>query len=309
MAFSQGSRTGLSLIEEVTFGVTPDTPTLDPIPFTTHSLNLKKDRVEGSDIRPDRMPRHDRHGNRQVGGNIVADLRADAYDKLLESALFSDFSAAVDPVLKVGTTLKSFTIEDAATDISQYRLFTGCAVSSMEISIAPNQMVTTTFTMLGKNMGISTSPQTLATLTETEPFDAYSGAISLGDNGGTLTPSNVVTSLNLTIDNGLNPTFVIGSDSTPQLEYGRATVTGTMVAYFENADLVDRFLNEVESSLSVDVTDPNGDVTYRFSFPRIKINSADVPVDNPKSRMVTMEFVALYDATDVTNMTITKVNA
>ena len=305
MAFAQGSRSGLSFIEEVTYGVTP-AGNFTPIPFTTHGLNLTKDRVEGTDIRPDRMPRHDRHGNKQIGGDIAADLRDLVFDKLIESAMFSTFSADIDPIIKVGTTLKSLTIEDAATDISQFRLFTGCAVSTMAMSIAPNQMVTTTFGMMGKNMSLSGAGKTLDAEVLAEPFDAYSGSISLVDTGAGASPLAVVTSMEFTLDNGLNPTFVIGADTTPQLEFGRATVTGTLTAYFEDEILMNRFINETESALSVDVTDPAGATTYRIFFPRVKINSADAPVDNPQSRVITMEFVALYDATAESNIVITR---
>jgi hypothetical protein len=115
-------------------------------------LNLTKERVTGNDIQPDRMPRTDRHGNRTAAGDITVDLRKGDYDLFLESAFFNTFATNV---LKVGTTPKFFSIEDAATDIAQFRLFTGMAVSSLAVSIRPNQMVTGTFSMVGKNMAIS----------------------------------------------------------------------------------------------------------------------------------------------------------
>jgi hypothetical protein len=302
MAFAQGSRSGLSFIEEVTFGTTP-AGDFTALPFTTNSLAVTKDRVQGQDIRPDRMPRVDRHGNKQAGGDVVVDLRDGVYDSLLESAMFSDFSGTD---ISVGTTPKYFTIEDAAQDIGQYRLYTGQAVSSMSISIAPNQMVTTTFTMVGKGGTISQVGKTVGTFTDAEPFDAYSGDIQLGDSGGALSTVNTVSAIDFTVDNSLAPTFVVGSDTTPQLEYGRAEVTGTAVFYFEDEAIIERFLNETETAFSVTVDDPSGTNAYIFDFPKVKINSATVPVDNPQSRMVTCEFVALYDDVAGTNFSITR---
>jgi len=301
MAFAQGSRSSLSRITEVTFGTTPAGDFIN-LPFSTHSLNLTKDRVAGNDIQADRMPRVDRHGNRQVSGDIVVDLRDGDYDDLLESAMLNTWSTNV---LKVGTTPKFFSVEDYAADIDQARLFTGMAVSTMGVSLAPNQMVTTTFGMVGKDMTISGTQKTQTAASGAAPFDSYSGDIAIG-NVASSSAVAIVTGLDFTLTNSFAPTFVIGDDSAPSLEYGRADIEGTLTAYFEDASLINRFLNETESELEVSVNDPTGLNAYTFLFPRIKINSADVGVDGPTSRIINMSFVALYDATEGTNLSITR---
>lgn len=305
MPFSQGSRAGLSFVPEVTFGVTPTTPSLISLPYTSHSLNLAKERVQGNDLQVDRMTRTDRHGNRSVAGDITVDLRKGDYDALLESAMFGTWATNV---LKVGTDPKFFSIEDAATDISQFRLFTGMAVSSLAVSIKPNQMVTGTFSMVGKDMVIAgTSVDPIKTASSAnQPFDSYSGLMRIGNAGAALTSSAIITGIDFTISNELAPTYVIGSASTPQLEYGMATVEGTITAYFEDATLINRFINETETALEVSVDDPTGASDYSFSFPRVKINDAAVPVDGPASRIITLPFVALYDTVANSNLVITR---
>ena len=301
MAFSQGSRSSLSYIVESAFGTTP-LGNFTNLPFNTHSLNLTKDRVAGNDIQADRMPRVDRHGNRQVAGDVVVDLRDADYDAFLESAMLNTWATNV---LKVGTVPKFFSIEDYAADIDQARVFTGMSVNTMAVSLAPNQMVTTTFGMVGKDMAISATEKTQDAASGAAPFDAYSGDISIGNVGGA-SPVAIVTGLDFTLTNSFAPTFVIGDDSAPSLEYGRAEVEGTLTAYFEDAALINRFLDETETEIEVSVDDPTGANAYTFSFPRVKINSADVGVDGPTSRMITMSFVALYDATEGTNLKITR---
>jgi len=303
MAFAQGSRSSLSYIVESTFGTTPS-GNFTTLPFTSHSLNLTKDIMEGNDIQADRMPRVNRQGNRQTSGDIAVDLRRGDFDPLLEAAMLSTWST---DVLKVGTTPKFFSIEDYAADIDQARLFTGMTVSTLGISMAPNQMVATTFGMVGKDMTISQTEKTLNASGTYAPFDAYSGSIGIGAIG-TGTPSSVavVTGIDFTLENSYAPTFVIGSDSAPSLEYGRAEVSGTISAYFEDAALINRFLNETETGVQVIVNDPTGSNPYTFKFPRCKINSADVGVDGPTSRIVSMEFVGLYDTGETSNMEITR---
>lgn len=299
--FAQGSRSSLSYIVESTFGTTP-AGNFTNLPFSTQSLNLTKDRVAGNDIQADRMPRVDRHGNRQVGGDVVVDLRKGDYDAFLESAMLNTWAT---DVLKVGTTPKYFSIEDYAADIDQARLFTGCTVSSLALSIAPKQMVTSTFTMVGKDMTIGATEKTQDAASGNAPFDAYSGAVAIG-NVGASSASGVVTGIDFTLNNSFAPTFVIGDDSAPALEVGRAEIEGTLTAYFEDAALITRFLNETETELSVSVDDPTGSNEYTFLFPRVKINSADSPVDGPNSRTISMSFVALYDSTQGTNLKITR---
>ena len=299
--FAQGSRSSLSYIVESTFGTTP-AGNFTNLPFSTHSLNLTKDRVAGNDIQADRMPRVDRHGNRQAGGDIAVDLRKGDYDAFLESAMLNVWAT---DVLKVGTTPKYFSIEDYAADIDQARLFTGCTVSTMALSIAPNQMVTTTFGMVGKDMTIGQTEKTQDAASGNAPFDAYSGDLAIG-NVGASSAVAIVTGIDFTLNNSFAPTFVVGDDSAPCLEVGRAEIEGTITAYFEDAALVNRFLNETETELEVSVDDPTGTNAYTFLFPRVKINSADVGVDGPNSRIVNMSFVALYDSTEETNLKITR---
>ena len=301
MAFAQGSRSRLAFGVESTFGTAATSYT--NLPFNTHSLNLSKDRVAGNEIQPDRMPRVDRHGNRSVAGDITVDLRDTAYDDLIESAMLSTFSTGV---IKVGTTPKFLTLEDYAGDIDQARLFTGCAVSTMGISMAPNQMVTATFGMVGKDMTVSATEKTVAAAGVAEPFDAYSGDLKVADVDGIGAASalSIITGVDFTVTNSFAPTFVVGDDSAPALEFGRAEIEGSITAYFEDATLVNRFLNETESAIEVSVADPSAN-TMTFLFPRVKFNAADIPVDGPTSRVVTLPFVALYDDTELTNLKIT----
>ena len=302
MAFAQGSRSSLAYIAETAFGTTPATPTFANLPINSHSLDLTKDRVEGNEIQSDRMPRVDRHGNKQATGSLEVDLRKGDFDELMESAFLNSYATNV---LKIGTTPKYFSMEDAANDINQFRLFTGMSVSSMNVSIAPNQMVTGSFEMVGKGMtqaGTTGSTGGAPTASSTNaPFDSYSGTISDGGAG-----ISIVTSIDFSLTNSFAPTFVVGSDSAQQLEFGRAVVEGTMTVYYEDETLINKFLNETESSISVSVNDPTGLSAYTFDFPRVKYNGASVPLQNPQSRLITLPFVALYDTTENTNLKLTR---
>jgi hypothetical protein len=300
MPFAQGSRTQLAYISEVTYGTTPASPAMIALPFNTHSLDLTKTRVQSAEITPDRMPRIDRHGQRTVSGDIVVEMRPADYDFLLEAALFGTFATNI---LNTGTTVKSFTAEDGALDITQFRAFSGCMVNTMQISIAPNQMTTATFGIIGRNMTQSITPldASLTAASGNEPFDSFSGAITEGGSA-----IAYVNSIDFTLNNNLNPSFVLGSVTTPQMEFGQSTLEGTMTVYYQDKALIDKFLGETESSLSIVLDDRVAGLNYTLLMPRIKINGAAVPVSSPQSRLITIPFVALRDSSTGTQLRITK---
>lgn len=302
MAFSQGARTRLSYIAESTFGTTPSSsPVFTQIPFNTHSLDLQKTRVQSNMITSDRMPSIDRHGQRSVSGDVVVEMRPADYDWLLEGALFGAFST---DVLNTGTTVKSFSIQDAALDITQFRTFEGVMVNTMAMSLKPDAMVMATFGMVGQDMNQSATAPTGGTYTAystNEPFDAFSGSITEG--GSTIA---YVNSIDFTLNNNIDQTYVLGSNVTPQMQFGMSTLEGSMTVYYQDKALIDKFLGETESSLSIVLDDRVAGKNYTLLMPRIKINGAAVPVANPTSRLITIPFVALKDSSTGTQFRITR---
>ena len=79
-----------------------------------------------------------------------------------------------------------------------------------------------------------------------------------------------------------------------------------MTVYYEDAALIDKFINETESAIVINVNDPSGASQYTFTFPRVKYNGASVPLQNPQSRLVTLPFVALFDTTLSTNLMVNR---
>lgn len=306
-SFAQGSRSRLSIAAETSFGVLPGSPSFATLPYRSHSLNLTKERVQGQDILGDRMAFVDRHGNRSVGGSVEVDLRRGDYDLLLESAFFNTFSG---DNLTIGTTPQFFTLEDAALDVTQFRQFQGCLVNSASFNVAPSQMVQTTFDIVGKNMLQAAS--TLGAPADAgvyEPFDSFNGELL---EGGIASGNDLcsVSQLQFSIANEAGPVHTIlcgdNADQAAQMQFGNATVEGTLTAYYEDAALINKFLNETESVLSVTVDDPTGTNGYTFYMPRIKYNGANVPVANMQSRLIELPFVALKDDTAGYSLRLTR---
>lgn len=303
MTVAQGSKTRLAYVAETTYGTTPTTPTLITLPYRTHSLDLQKTVMESNDIRGDRIPRSSRHGPKTSSGSIEVDLRRGSYDAFLESAMMSTWASNV---LKVGSTNKFFTIEDQATDMLQYRAFKGMTVNSMSVSVVPDQMVQATFNMLGRDMTqLTTSASGTAPTADVgyEPFDSFGAVLEGGASLG------IVTSLEFTVDNSRTNVPVIGSVLSAAVDFGNAVITGTMTLRYQNKTVIDKFLNETMSSISVTVDDGTGTNSLQFVFPSVKYNGASLPVANTQGRVITLPFVAEYNDAEATNLKIVRAYA
>lgn len=303
MTIATGARHDMAYVEEVTFGTTPANPTLIPIRHTGTTLGLSKDAIESEELREDRQIAHFRHGNKAVSGDINFELSADSFDDFIEAVMCGSWAT---DVVKTGTVSKSFTVLRHHTDIDKYIKATGCSINSMSLSVAPNSMVTGSFSVIGKDLTASATGITGSsdgTATTTDPFDSFSGSITEG--GSSIA---VVTALELNIENGMEAQYVVGSSTTLQPPLAKSTVSGSVTVYFEDITLINKFINETSSSISFVLQDsvtptPN---SYTFNMPNVKYNSGNPEVAGAGAVTVTLDFIALYDAGIGSQLEITR---
>ncbi|QEQ95119.1 tail subunit [Vibrio phage vB_VpS_BA3] len=315
---ADGSRHTLYMVEEGTtkdkHGVTPNTPAMATVRNTGVTLGLAKDSLQSEEIRGDRQIADFRLGANQVGGDINFEMSHLTFDGLILGALQAADWVDTNPVnakqkqAKAGTTRRSFTMMRHFADIADkpYFLFKGVEINSMNISFSANAMVTGTFSVLGKSQLLGATAPTGATypaVTTSRAMDAFTGAIQEGGEN-----IAVVTEASLTIENGLNPRFVVGSKDGIYPENGRSNVTGSITAYFENAALVEKFINETPSSLMLEAADTAGN-KYQFLMPRIVYTGGQPDVAGEGSIVLTMPFQAILDPTEQTNIKVTRINA
>ena len=83
----------------------------------------------------------------------------------------------------VGTTKRSFTIEQQYPGVTQYQVFTGCRMNTMAWSMPPTGMVGVTFGTIGKDMAALTGSALDATPTAAntnELLAALNGSLAIG---------------------------------------------------------------------------------------------------------------------------------
>tara|TARA_R110002153_G_scaffold147645_3_gene298914 strand:+ start:1299 stop:2210 length:912 start_codon:yes stop_codon:yes gene_type:complete len=300
MTIATGSRHNLAYIAETTFGTTPSTPGFQNLRHTGTTLGLSKDAIESEELRDDRQVAHFRHGNKSVSGDVNVELSYGTFDDFIEAALAGTWAT---DVLKAGVTRRSFTIERHHQDINKYLRSTGCSVNTMSLSVAPNSMVTGSFGVIGQDFTAIGTPITGATYaaeTTSRPFDSFTGNIKEGGSA-----IAIITGLELSVDNGMEALYVVGQDTTLEPSIGKSSVTGSVTAYFENITLLNKFVNEVDTSLEFTLTANNGK-DYTFVMPKVKYNSGNPEVAGPGAVTISLDFIALYDSTAQTQLKITR---
>lgn len=218
-----------------------------------------------------------------------------------------DEQIIVEATLENGVTRRSFSFEDYYSDIDQYAYLTGMNFSSMALSIAPNAIVSGTFSLIGKDLepltGTQKSGATNGAATSTEPFDSFTGEIR--DNGESLA---VVQSIDFTADNQMERRNIVFSNTTIQPSIRRFMLTGSLSVYFEDETLYNKFISETVSSLNFELTDPDGN-TYWFYLPAIKYMSGDPDVSDDGSITLSMGFRAYEDSITGKTMVMQRIPA
>jgi hypothetical protein len=302
---SDGSRHSFAFIAEVTYGTTPATPVMQNLRATGINIGMSKTSQESGEIRSDRQITSFKHGTRKVGGGFNFELSYGSFDVLLQAVLGGTWAA---DVLKAGTLKRSFSIERYYGDIlaadGAWHRFTGCMFDTLELSVPTEGKVTGSFGLIGKDMTIGTALITGATYTAvstTDVMDSFTGTIQEG--GSSIA---IITEIKLSLKNGVAPKMAIGSQTTTEPSWGRSNVSGSITAYFENAALLNKFINETESSLSFVVNDAAGN-NYTFLIPRIKYTGGtDINVSGEGPITLSLPFQAMRDTGQASNIVITR---
>jgi hypothetical protein len=295
------------MVAETAYGVTPATPTFKPIRHTQTTLALSKEAIQSEELRSDRQITDYRQGARQVGGDISFELSYGSFDDILEALTLGTWAGNV---LKAGVTRRSFTIERLFADLAPadnpYHRFTGVEFNTLALAINANAMITGTIGVLGQDAGVASAiiaGSSVAAPSTTSPLDSFTG--SLKESGQAIA---VITEIALNLDNGLAARFVVGSKTSIRPSIGRSNVSGTVTAYFENSNLLNKFINEIESSIEFTLPDGAGN-SYTILMPRIKYTGGQPDVTGEGPITLAMPFQALLHSPSGTQLQITRTPA
>ena len=201
-------------------------------------------------------------------------------------------------VLRNGVAKRSFSFEEAFTDINQFFIFRGQRVGSMALDVTAGQIVTGSFGLQGSATaaGATTFATTTTPATSTAAINATSNVGAVLEAGTYTALTTAIQSFSMNLDNALRNQMAVGNKFPAGIGYGRQTVSGSLNAYFQNRALYDKFLNHEATALSFALADSAGNA-MRITLPRVFFNSSNPAIAGvDQDVMENIEWTAVQDS-------------
>lgn len=195
-----------------------------------------------------------------------------------------------------GVDQPSFSIEKVFADIGQFLLYRGMTVSKFSAQFQSEALTTGSFDFMGKDSTVAQATALPGVTAESQTFEIHNAATGIGniwENGAPL--ESFIKTLQLNVDNALRARTAIGTLGAVSVGSGTIKVDGTFEAYFEDADLYQKFLSNQATALSWASVDADGN-GYVFTLPKVNISKAEVTAGGlDQDVMAKISFTALAD--------------
>lgn len=291
------------MVPESNYGSPPANPPLVPFPMVSMSGGPNMSTLIDDTIRPDRQIYDARNGVRKATFDVQTKFRYGATDTFLEALTCGTWT---QDVLKCGSTYRSFTAERIFADLTgkPYLWHYGTEANKLVLNMKADAMVDATWSFTSTNFqtgAAAMNGSTYAAQPTTKPFDSFTGSLLEGGN-----PIATLQDLTIEIDNGLEMRPVVGSYVSLRPSKLLLQVTGTSTMYFENATLLDKYINGTESSISVTLLDPAAN-SLVIAMPRVKyVGDGHPDVKGPGPVTLALKFHALLDDSSATTISFTR---
>lgn len=195
---------------------------------------------------------------------------------------------------------QSLTVETGFNDISQFFQSDGLRAGTFSLSVASGSIVTGTIGLQGKETKrtavekLGLAPYTVLAAPTNQVMNATTNVGTIQLNGVDLVTA--IQSIEFSGESSLRNQAAVGNKFPAGIGTGRFNLTGTLVAYFANADLYNAFIDHTTVSLSFDFTDLDSNVVS-YTFPALKFTADPIsPAGIDQDILENLEFMAFRDA-------------
>ena len=280
-------------------GTTPATPAMLKL-RTSNPMGISPSKalLESDEVLSHRQEEHTRHGMKGIQGNLPFELSYEAYNDWLEALLSGSWSTGV---LKVGTSLKTFTVEQRIAS-DKFLHYKGVSPNQLSLTMNPTGMINGTWEVVGMDFdSAATSLGVPSDVAVHPPFDGLGNAV-IEESGSAIA---IATSVDMTINANKTVGALLGSAGGDVPTDGQLLITGTLTARFNSLALFEKFKNETSSSLLIRFSNPGAAGTLEFKIPRLKYVGGQ-PQNNDNVIDVALDFRGLYDESEASSIVITE---
>lgn len=196
-----------------------------------------------------------------------------------------------------GVTESSFTLEKRFSDVGQYMAYRGMYPSQLALNIQAGALTNGNFNFMGRDMVRGTATTLPGTLGASKTYDIQNGVRGVSQiwEGGAPLTDTFIRSLSLNYDNTLRAQTAISNRGAVGIGVGDVNVSGSMEVYFKDGNLLDKFLNDTYTSITVGTRDTAGNA-YIFTMPRVMLMSCQVSAGSKNQDvMATFNYKAFRD--------------
>lgn len=297
MTVADGSLVRLAYIAESAIGTTPSTPTFQILRYETSDIRISKTTDIPNEVRADGNVASIVDVGRAVTGSINGLLSYSTYDDLIAAVMRSAWST---DVLVNGVTHKTFSFEEffeqGATDT--FIRYQGVRINTWDLEMTARQSVKSNFGIMGIRSPTPTtaiiSGATYTAATTTEVLNAGLNVSALALTGISNSPK--IQKMTMRFNSNIYQNDIVGSYEPYSHGLGRAEVTGTITAYFENLDTYQAILDHTTVAIAWTLEDAAGN-SYAFNIPQAKLlDGGPSKPGNGRAVMVEVPYQAQFDS-------------
>lgn len=200
------------------------------------------------------------------------------------------------PLVSNGTTLTSFTIEKAFTDKTKFAKYLGSCIDRMTLSASARSVIDGSFSFLAASETSSNSTVGSGSNTAyptNKVLNTVDNLYGIVVNGTAIS----ATGFSLSLNNNLGGQEIMGTLGLNSVRSGSCMVDGTLDVYFEDATLIDLYLNFTEVPLLVFLKDAS-DNAFGITLPAVKFTDGDRLAGGMDGDvMVRLKWAAKYSST------------
>ena len=271
-------------------------------PTFTNSATKKANRMTDTPVKT----------SEEVGGPFNFEFRGGEYDEFLELLLFGAWTT---DVLKAGTTIEEFEIEQTFEDMNPLRglHYSNMRVNDAAFTIDANGIITVAANFVGSVLPVPFTTGTVPS-EQTDNSVATLGTNAIFESGtvsnielDTVALTESAFSLSCSVNNNHRGQGIIGQYPMRQKE-GTATIEGSMGIYPDDLSKFDLLQAGLPHSLKFDISDYTATPwIYQFFFPRIIFTGGSIEGSaQDTDRVQNLVFSANDDVTEGTALRITR---